>query len=99
MALSLACRYECFQVLYLEGRMSFLSWPEVGLDAEVNFERSGLKPCATTLSEVRRLRCFRDTQDTRVKGSRFIFLAGRHRQLHMIETSDIHNMGTLNPNA
>lgn len=95
----LASGYEYCEVLYFKSRVSFPCRPEIGLDAEVNFQISGFEPCAAPFSEVPWLGCFRDSQHAAVKGSRLVFLSGRHRQLHMIETLDIHAMGALINNA
>jgi hypothetical protein len=63
---------------------------ELGFDAEMDLYVPVLEPRAAALRELGRLRDFRYAERARVKLARDFFLAGRHRQLHVIDARDAH---------
>jgi hypothetical protein len=69
-----------------QGHVSFPCRPEVRLHAQVNFETLTLKPTAAALRQMGRLGHFFDSQRAPVESAGEIFAAGRHGQLHVIDT-------------
>src|SRR4029450_6453449 len=63
---------------------------KVGFDAEMDLHRAVFEPCAAALRQLGRLRHFRDAERARVELARDFFLAGRPRELYVIETGDTH---------
>nr|WP_287379509.1 hypothetical protein [Candidatus Microthrix sp.] len=63
---------------------------KVGLDPEVNLERSILKPASAPLGQVHRFGHLRDAEHPGVEGDGLVLPAGGHGELHVIDTDDAH---------
>ena len=71
--------------------MRLLRWSEVGLHTEVDFDAIGLEPAAATSRQVWWLGRLGQTQQSLVEGSCPTLFANRHRQLHVLDSTDTHD--------
>src|SRR5262245_1310036 len=69
---------------------------ELALDAEVNLDVRTLEPCSAARGHRRRLGPLWDTEHASIEGPRLGLLAGRHRQLDVIDADDPH-VASLTP--
>ena len=67
-------------------RMSFLGGAEVSFGAEVQLQRTALKPTTAASSKIRRLGHFGQAKNFAVKPARQLFTATWHRQLDVINS-------------
>ncbi len=65
--------------------MCLLCGTEVAFDSEMELHAATRKPASAAFGEFRWLRQFQHSQQLSVKSSSFLFSAGRHRELNMID--------------
>src|ERR1700677_2398138 len=86
-----AARHQPGKVRDDEPRMSLARRAEFAFHAEMNLELTALEPAATALRHVGRFWNFGNSEHTVIELACLLLAAGRHRQLHMVETSYRHD--------
>ena len=71
-------------------RMRLSGRTEIGLDTEMNFERTLLEPGAATLGKVPRFGAFGNPEHILIEGPRFLLVPLRHGELHMLDGTNFH---------
>src|SRR4051794_30854622 len=77
-----------FQIAHQERRMGLPHRNEISFDAEMEDRLRSFEPAAAARGERRRLGDLVQAQESAVETARYLFLTRRHRQLHVIETTD-----------
>jgi len=76
--------HECRIVTAPQSRMRLLRRSKIVFHSKMNLHITALKPASAALRELRWLGQFLHPQQPTIKSARLPFLAGRHRELHMI---------------
>src|SRR6185295_12559870 len=80
------------ETVHAKTRMRLARRTKLRIHAEVDPDVALLEPRATALSELRRLRHFRNSKQSTVELARRLLAPGGHRELHMIDPFDRHRL-------
>src|SRR2546429_6088482 len=82
--------HECSQILDQQTRMSLTRRFKVWVDAKVNFQVTVFEPYASAPLHLWRLRNLRDTKQPSVEIASDVLSTGRHRQLNVVNSFNLH---------
>src|SRR5262249_37175142 len=90
--------YKFIQISNDETRMSFTCRAKIRIDTQMNLHSITLEPHATPSGEIWRFRNLRNSEQTRVKVTSGILLTGRHSELNVFDSVDVHLSTHHSPN-
>lgn len=80
-----------------ERHMCFSRGPELCFHPQMDLKITPFKPAAAAFCKVRRLCGFGDAEASMIEGAGQFFAARRHRQLHVLNASDLHLKAIVAP--